>query len=183
MPFKAVFVAVVIGTALVITAFLVNARRPRIEATQNGFFRWVEWVPVASASLAVGFLVVALARPREAAGRVAYGVLVLQGVVGVLGFGLHVKADVARRTLPLGDRFVFGAPAFAPLLFADLAALAAIGLWALSRNPGNRPSRTITPSSNGLPLFRRERGHDEVGSEGGVGEPLAGRLDGDHPHP
>jgi hypothetical protein len=34
---------------------------------------------------------------------------------------------------PFGQRFVFGAPAFAPLLFADLAILAALGLWAQSR--------------------------------------------------
>jgi hypothetical protein len=34
MPFKSVFLAVVIATALVVAAFLVNARRPRVERSQ-----------------------------------------------------------------------------------------------------------------------------------------------------
>ncbi len=34
MPFKSVFIAVVLATALVVGAFLVNARRPRIEANE-----------------------------------------------------------------------------------------------------------------------------------------------------
>jgi hypothetical protein len=53
-------------------------------------------------------------------------------VVGVAGFVVHVAADIGQRALPFGQRFVFGAPVFAPLLFVDLAALAAIGLWSLA---------------------------------------------------
>jgi len=34
MPFRSLFMAVVIGTALVVAAFLVNARRPRVERDQ-----------------------------------------------------------------------------------------------------------------------------------------------------
>ncbi len=34
MPFRSVFVAVVIGTALIVAAFLVNARRPRVETSE-----------------------------------------------------------------------------------------------------------------------------------------------------
>jgi hypothetical protein len=67
-----------------------------------------------------------------------YGILGLQVVVGVVGFALHVIADLGRRALPFGQRFVFGAPTFAPLLFVDLALLAALGLWALS---GTGPAR------------------------------------------
>jgi hypothetical protein len=78
-------------------------------------------------------LLVLLAQGGGAFIRITYVVLALQVAVGILGFGLHVSADVGRRTLPFGERFVFGAPAFAPLLFADLALLAALGLWAMSR--------------------------------------------------
>jgi hypothetical protein len=42
------------------------------------------------------------------------------------------RRRAARRALPFGQRFIFGAPAFAPWLFADLAVLAALGLWSLS---------------------------------------------------
>jgi hypothetical protein len=56
-------------------------------------------------------------------------------VVGLVGFVLHAVSDLRRpaagaASAGLLDRFVFGAPAFAPLLFADLAALAAIAVWA-----------------------------------------------------
>jgi hypothetical protein len=81
----------------------------------------------------LSFLAVVLLRPDAAFIRVTYWVLGVQAGVGALGFVLHVSADIQRRALPLGQRFVFGAPAFAPLLFADLALLAALGLWALSR--------------------------------------------------
>jgi hypothetical protein len=57
-------------------------------------------------------------------------VLGAQAVVGVVGFVLHALADLGRPSPSLVDRFVFGAPAFAPLLFADLALLGALGLWA-----------------------------------------------------
>ena len=33
----------------------------------------------------------------------------------------------------LWDRFLYGAPLFAPLLFADLAMLAAVGVWGVAR--------------------------------------------------
>ncbi len=99
---------------------------------QNGFFNRMEWVPVFSAALAVGFLVTALAarRTREfvAACRV---VLAFQVATGLAGFGLHVWGDLHGSARSLAADFLYGAPAFAPLLFADLAALAAIGLAAL----------------------------------------------------
>jgi hypothetical protein len=46
---------------------------------------------------------------------------------------LHVRADLHGAAASKLDRFVFGAPPFAPMLFADLAMLAAIGLWATAR--------------------------------------------------
>lgn len=52
----------------------------------------------------------------------------LQTLVGVAGFGLHFAANLANHPAPLSDRMLYGVPIFAPLLFADLATLAAIGI-------------------------------------------------------
>ena len=41
-------------------------------------------------------------------------------------------ADLRSPAGSLWDRFLYGAPLFAPLLFADLATLAALGLWGLA---------------------------------------------------
>jgi hypothetical protein len=101
---------------------------------QNGFFHWLEWVPVASSAFAVSFLLVALSTPRHAFLRLSFFVMLLQVAVGVVGLALHGSANLARSGEPW-DRFVYGAPVFAPLLFADLAALASIGLWCVLRYP------------------------------------------------
>jgi hypothetical protein len=61
-------------------------------------------------------------------------------VVGVLGFALHVAADLRAPAASLWDRFLYGAPLFAPLLFANLALLAALGLWALARTQAKAPA-------------------------------------------
>jgi hypothetical protein len=118
---------------LALGGFIGNFAMSLLDHAQNGFFLTAEWTPVLSAAFATGFLLVVLLRPEAAFLRITYGVLGLQIIVGILGFVLHVAADIERRALPFGQRFVFGAPAFAPLLFADLAVLGALGLWALSR--------------------------------------------------
>jgi hypothetical protein len=112
--------------------FVGNFGMSLLDHAQNGLFHWAEWVPVLSAAFGASFLLVVLLRPDAGFIRITYGVLGLQIVVGALGFVLHVAADLGRQALPFGQRFVFGAPAFAPLLFVDLALLAALGLWALS---------------------------------------------------
>lgn len=100
---------------------------------QNGFFNPVEWVPVVAAGFAVGFLVVALARPLTAGFvRVCWVVLGVQVVTGVAGFGLHLWFDAHGPAHHVLLDMLYGAPAFAPLLFADLAALAALGLAPLA---------------------------------------------------
>jgi hypothetical protein len=126
---------------LALGGFVGNFGMSLLDHAQNGFFRAAEWVPVVSAAFAVGFLLVVLRRREVSFIRITYGVLALQAAVGVAGFALHVTADVGRRTLPFTQRFVFGAPAFAPLLFADLAVLGALGLWGLSSSrPPERSS-------------------------------------------
>jgi hypothetical protein len=59
--------------------------------------------------------------------------MVVEVVVGLLGFYLHFRGNMKNQSGSLWDTFIFGAPIFAPLLFADLALLAVLGLWALAR--------------------------------------------------
>lgn len=99
---------------------------------QNGFFHRTEWIPVISSAVAVGFLVVPLllkvGRPYL---RLCGWVMLLQVIVGALGFTLHALADWHKAGENLFLRIVHGAPIFAPTLFCDLALLAGIGLWVL----------------------------------------------------
>ena len=97
---------------------------------QNGFFYVSEWWPVAASALAAGFLATALTDRGGAFARVCLAVLGMQALIGLAGFYLHVAADVNGLSASLYENFVHGAPVFAPLLFVDLAVLAAIGLAA-----------------------------------------------------
>lgn len=99
---------------------------------QNGFFNRMEWVPVGASALAIGFLLVVVVQPSHAVLRKAtWWLLALQVLVGVGGSAYHLRANMRATAASLWDRFVYGAPIFAPLLFANLAILAAIGLWAM----------------------------------------------------
>jgi len=98
---------------------------------QNGFFYPTEWIGVVAAAIAVGFLVGAVIVPHDRSLLAAnLGLMVIQMAVGSLGFYLHVRGNLIGQGGPLWDRFIYGAPVFAPLLFADLAVLAMLGLWA-----------------------------------------------------
>jgi hypothetical protein len=99
---------------------------------QNGFYHRTEWIPVCSSALAVGFMIVPLIiRVSRAFLRLCALLMLLQAVVGLLGFGLHLRADIHGVGPTLLDRIIYGAPIFAPLLFPDLVLLAFIGLWVL----------------------------------------------------
>ena len=102
---------------------------------QNGFFHSTEWIPVVASALAVGFLTVPLV---QRVGRGYYllcgWVLAFEALVGVVGFALHLHADLVAEGGGLFERVVHGAPILAPMLFPNLALLAGIGLWALARN-------------------------------------------------
>jgi hypothetical protein len=124
------------GTWILVLAFggfLGNFALSLLDHAQNGFFSPIEWIPVAAAALAIGFLSVELARPGVMSSWFAMLVLALQVVVAVAGLALHATADLSHPTTTLLERLVFGAPVFAPMLFADLAVLVAIGLWARDR--------------------------------------------------
>ncbi|MDE3128980.1 MAG: hypothetical protein KGL38_13300 [Gemmatimonadota bacterium] len=117
---------------LALGGFVGNFGLSLADHAQNGFFNRLEWVPVFSSALAVGFLVtVLMARRTREFVAACWVVLALQAVTGVLGFGLHAWGDLHGSSRSLAADFLYGAPAFAPLLFADLAVLAAIGLAAL----------------------------------------------------
>ena len=109
---------------------------------QNGFFHASEWWPVVASALAGGFLAVALVDRRPAFLAICFAVLALQAVVGLVGFYFHVAADVNGLSARLYENFVHGAPVFAPLLFVDLAVLAAIGM--IDR-PGRAPGHGGPP--------------------------------------
>jgi hypothetical protein len=70
--------------------------------------------------------------------------MLVQAVVGLIGFGLHLKADLYGVGPTIFDRVVYGAPIFAPMLFPDLVALACIGLWALYQR---LPEATTKPAN------------------------------------
>jgi hypothetical protein len=119
---------------LALGGFVGNFALSALDHAQNGFYRVAEWIPVGAAGFGVSFLLVAVLWPKPSFLRLCFGVLGLEVLVGVAGAILHVTADVRRPGLPT-HRIVYGAPIFAPLLFADLALLAAIGLWAMLRKP------------------------------------------------
>jgi hypothetical protein len=106
---------------------------------QNGFYHRTEWIPVCSSALAVGFMIVPLiTRVSRGFLSVCALLMLFQAGVGLLGFALHLRADVFGNGPTFFDRVVYGAPIFAPMLFPDLVVLACIGLWTLyQRLPGN----------------------------------------------
>ena len=96
---------------------------------QNGFFRPIEWVPVVSSAVAIGFLLVPFITTVTAAYlRLCAAVLAAQVIVGLAGSTLHLVADFAHPAATLLDRIVSGAPPMAPMLFVNLSILAAIAL-------------------------------------------------------
>ena len=119
---------------LALGGFVGNFVLTLADHAQNGFFRPSEWVGVVASAWAVSSLCAVLVvtdnRPLIA---MALVVMAVQVVVGMLGFYLHVAANLRAPAERLWDRFLYGAPVFAPLLFADLALLAVLSLWAVAR--------------------------------------------------
>jgi len=102
---------------------------------QNGFYHWTEWIPVVSSALSVGFLTAIYITPVTRRYLVLCAlVLVLQALVGVLGFVLHSAANWHGPSPDLFDNFLFGAPALAPMLLPNLTLLCGIGLWELGKH-------------------------------------------------
>jgi len=97
---------------------------------QNAFFNPLEWIPVVSSALAIGFLLVPfIVRVTVPYLWLCAAVLLAQALVGFVGFALHAGADLRQPGLTLFERVLSGAPPMAPLLFPNLVLLASIALW------------------------------------------------------
>jgi hypothetical protein len=120
---------------LALGGFVGNFVLSLADHAQNGFFYPSEWIGVVGGALATGFLLAAIIVPLSGPLlTMNLALMVVQVVIGLLGFYLHTRGNFSGQASPLWDRFVYGAPIFAPLLFADLALLAFLGLWAQSRH-------------------------------------------------
>lgn len=99
----------------------------------NGFFAKTEWIPVISSAFATGFLIVPLIiSVTRRFLDICLVVMVMQGLVGVVGFWFHMRANLIEPGHDLFEKLINGAPPMAPLLFPNLVGLAFIGLWALT---------------------------------------------------
>lgn len=130
---------------LALGGFIGNFVLSLADHAQNAFFRPIEWTAAGAAAFAVGFLGVAAFVDRRAPFLRACAVLMgLEVLVGILGFYLHLRGSLGG-TASLKERLIYGAPLFAPLLFANLAVLAAIGLYALGRHSAaaGAPARLV----------------------------------------
>lgn len=105
--------------------FLLSA----LDHAQNGFFDATEWIPVITSALAVGYFITLYCQPDQA-GLSKYSIAVfgVNFLVGIAGFFLHLLADLHLPSAEDTEKFLYGAPVFAPLLFSDLSVLALLGL-------------------------------------------------------
>jgi hypothetical protein len=130
---------------LALGGFIGNLGLSLLDHAQNAFFHWTEWIPVVAAAFGASFLFVVCCQPDAAIVRATRVVLAVEASVGVLGFALHLTADLHWPRVHGVDGLLFAAPAFAPLLFTDLAALGAIALWATTR--ATAPSSDRDPAA------------------------------------
>ncbi len=131
-------------TLLAMGGFAGNFVLSLADHAQNGFFQRTEWIGVFAAAFATSALLLAALRPGDRAlARATAAILVAQLAVGTLGAGLHAVANLSRPGGTLAERFLFGAPALAPLLFCDLAVLGLLGLWAQSRATVASPAPVV----------------------------------------
>ncbi len=97
---------------------------------QNGFFSASEWIPVFSSAVAVGFLFTLIVSPTDQPLLNWSGlVLLIQILVGGLGFVLHFQSIIASTEPHFFDKIVYSAPVFVPLLLPNIALLGLIGIW------------------------------------------------------
>lgn len=119
---------------LTLGGFLGNFIFSLTDHATNGFFRPIEWLPVVSSAFAVSFMLVPfLVRVGRRFLALCALVLILQALVGVLGFFLHAAADMEGPSASAFQNIVHGAPPLAPLLFPNLVLLGLIALWVLNK--------------------------------------------------
>jgi hypothetical protein len=128
---------------LATAGFAGNFALSLLDHAQNGFFSRAEWIPVVAAAFGFSCFGTALFRRERSFLKLAVGVAALEGAIGLLGFGLHLAADLSEHAMPLQQRLIYGAPVFAPLLFTDLAALSLLGLWQLLKLSPPAPAHEV----------------------------------------
>lgn len=110
---------------------------------QNGFFNPIEWVPVATSALAIGFLIVPfLVRVNLSYLKLCALVLAGQAVAGLAGFAFHAASALRQPGATLFEKILTGAPPMAPLLFPNLVVLGLIAIWVLARHL-DEPQRAV----------------------------------------
>ncbi len=94
---------------------------------QNGFFHSAEWLAVGASALGVGFVAAAILVGARSKTFLYWllGILVVQGAVGAAGFGFHAQANLRGDVQSVLERFIHGAPTFAPMLLVNISILAA----------------------------------------------------------
>lgn len=119
----------------------------------NGFFRTIEWLPVATSAFAVSFLLVPFLVPVTRRYLALCGLMLLvEAAVGIVGFFLHNLANLRGPSPSIFENFTAGAPPMAPLLFPNLALLGWMGLWSLSRHL----DETLAPAAQSSPMSQEE---------------------------
>ncbi|CAN5786169.1 hypothetical protein BH23PLA1_BH23PLA1_14760 [soil metagenome] len=113
--------------------FIGNFALSLTDHAQNGFFYPAEWISVIASAYAVsGLLAMFLVYDNRPLQWLVGVVLLAQIFVGLLGFYYHAAAVYRRPMETLWEKVLYGAPIFAPLLFADIAVLGLLGLWGLA---------------------------------------------------
>jgi len=131
---------------LALGGFVGNFVLTLADHAQNGFHHPTEWLAVGAAAFGVGGLFAALLifdnRPLL---WLCAGLMLVEVVVGVVGAFYHARGNLSSPAPGLWEKFLYGAPAFAPLLFADLALLALLALWALGRQTRPAGDESFSP--------------------------------------
>jgi hypothetical protein len=136
---------------LAVGGFVGNFVFSLTDHAQNGFFNPVEWLPVLTSAFAIGFLLVPfMVRTDAAYLKLCALFLLVQAIVGLVGFGFHAASDLRQPAPTLFEKILSGAPPMAPLLFPNLVVLALIALWVLACTMTNTLSSvaTATPTNN-----------------------------------
>ncbi len=121
---------------LAVGGFIGNFVFSLSDHAMNGFFNPLEWIPVVTSAMAVGWLLVPLVMPVRAAYlKACASIVAIQAAVGLVGFALHAASILRQPAGGLIERLSDGAPLMAPLLFPNLSILALIALWVLARHP------------------------------------------------
>ncbi len=106
---------------------------------QNGFFNPSEWLPVFTSAIAVGCLATLFFVPHQPVFfKFCVIVMGINFTVGIAGFFFHLTVDLQTPATTQIEKFLYGAPLFAPLLFPNLSLLALLGIWKMSTRDYNK---------------------------------------------